>query len=437
MPQQRVRVYRPGLPPPAPDELLNPMPGPTLRARLGDLVQLTFLNTVDANRFDRNVVLGPNGCMQVVASSQSYPGNPAFDVFPNCLHASSTANIHFHGTHTNPDATGDNVFLQVLPLPRDNAGDLTTSPTEATAGLDQFFEECTAQLKDPLHQWPTRWIEMPNNWIQKQTDLLTAYQAKNPDQEIWDADKTRIRDGWPQYYIGAVPYCFALPHKPENQPVSDGKLRMGQAPGTQWYHAHKHGSTAIDVMNGMTGAFIIEGQYDDDLNAFYASYKVKRGGDPETWNTRMQPVLVLNQLGTTPNLLSGGAGTGPAGQGGVPFAVNGLVSPKAHMQPGEVQLWRIVNSSARNAAYFMAPKGLQWRQVAQDGVQFARPTYASPQNVNRPFYMAPANRVDLLVQAPMTPGDLDVQRFSPRWRATKSCRRRSSRTRTILCPERC
>ena len=37
---------------------------------------------------------------------------------------------------------------------------------------------------------------------------------------------------------------------------------MGQSPGTHWYHAHKHGSTAINVGNGMTGVFIIEGQYD-------------------------------------------------------------------------------------------------------------------------------------------------------------------------------
>jgi FtsP/CotA-like multicopper oxidase with cupredoxin domain len=403
-PQQLVRVYRRGLPPPASNDLLTPMPGPTLRARVGDLVQLTFVNTVDANRFDRNVVIGPNGCMQVGTGGKSYPGK--FDEFPNCLHASSTANIHYHGTHTNPDTTGDNVFLQILPLPRDNAGTLTTSPADVTAGLDHFFKDCAAQLKYPPNQWPMRWSDMPKDWIQKQTDLLKAYQSKNPDQKIWDADEMLIHDGWPQYYIGAVPYCFVLPHKPENQPVSEGDLRMGQAPGTHWYHAHKHGSTAINVMNGMTGAFIIEGQYDDDLDAFYASYGIKRGADSQPWNTRLQPVLVLNQLGTTPNLLSGAGTAGnPAG---VPFAVNGLVSPKAHMQPGEVQLWRIVNSSSRNAVYFMAPEGLQWRQLAQDGVQFARPTYASPRNVNRPFYIAPANRVDLLVQAPMTPGNFNV-----------------------------
>jgi FtsP/CotA-like multicopper oxidase with cupredoxin domain len=406
-PRQLMRVYRPGLPQqpstglPQPSELSDPQPGPTLRARVGDLVQLTFVNTVDANRFDKNVVMGPNGCMQVGKGGLLYPGHGdgAFDKFPNCLHASSTANIHYHGTHTNPDATGDNVFLEILPLPRDIPGNLKPTPEEAMVGLDQFFKECAARLKDPLTQWPNHWSDMPKDWIKIQTDLLKAYQDKHGDQPILEEDEKQDKEGWPQYYIGVVPYCFALPHKPENEPVDQGVLRMGQAPGTHWYHSHKHGSTAINVMNGMTGAFIIEGQYDDYLNAFYGKYDIKRDDKPQPWNTRSQPVLVLNQLGTTPNLLAGG-GLGPPQAYGVPFTVNGRVVPKAHMQPGEVQLWRIVNSSSRNAAYFMVPEGLKWRQLAQDGVQFAQRTYANPQNQNRPFYMAPANRVDLLVQAP-------------------------------------
>ena len=417
--QQLVRVYKPGLPStePPPKDLQDPVPGPTLRARVGDLVELTFVNAVDPNRFDWNFVRAqkpdgtpnpPNtvGCMAVAGTNGNiYPGN--FDTYPNCLHASSTVNIHFHGTHTNPGGTGDNVFQQILPLPRDNAGNLTTTPEGAATGLDGLFEKCAKQLQNPLNQWPRDWYDVPGPWVDTQIQLLKAYQAKNPDQAIWDADKAVMdKGGWPQYNIGVTPYCFVLPHKPEDEPVDKGALRMGQSPGTQWYHAHKHGSTAIDVLNGMTGAFIIEGQYDDDLNSFYGNYQVKRGAASKPWSTRDQPVLVLNQLGTVPNRLTSGVGRN--GQAGVPFTVDGRVAPIAHMQPGEVQLWRIVNSSSRNALYFMTPNGVQWRQMAQDGVQFAQSTYASPGNQNRPFYMAPANRVDLLVQAPMTPGNFNV-----------------------------
>ena len=78
-------------------------------------------------------------------------------------------------------------------------------------------------------------------------------------------------------------------------------LQMGQAPGTHWYHAHKHGSTTINVANGMTGAFIIEGAYDDALNSFYSAGWT----GPQPW-ARSQPVLVINQLGVSPNLFGGG-----------------------------------------------------------------------------------------------------------------------------------
>ena len=83
---------------------------------------------------------------------------------------------------------------------------------------------------------------------------------------------------------------------------------MGQSPGTHWYHAHKHGSTAINVGNGMIGAFIIEGpSYDGALNAFYERYQV----DGQPWNTSTQKVMVLNQLQTVPNRLAGTRGPHP------------------------------------------------------------------------------------------------------------------------------
>jgi FtsP/CotA-like multicopper oxidase with cupredoxin domain len=400
---QLVRNFRgeglaalPSALPPHPD-LRDPEPGPTLRAHVGDLVQLTFVNQVNSNRFDKSFDL--EACTQVGQDGQTYPAGFG-DKFPNCLHASSTANIHFHGTHTNPNSTGDNVYLQIRPLPRDNQGNLTTTAQQATVGFDEFFKTCTEKLQNPLNAWPAIWDDLPKSWTDKQTELLISYQQKNPGQRLWDENQKVLKDGWPIYYIGAFPYCFGLPTytgKSGSSPI------MGQAPGTHWYHAHKHGSTAINVANGMTGAFIIEGKYDDDLNATaaYGSYVMKDGN---AWNTRSQQIIVLNQLGTVPNIL---VGSGPLRVEGVDFSVNGRIRPKLKMQPGEVQLWRIVNTSGRTAAYFMAPEGLEWRQLAQDGVQFADTNYQN--SLNKPFYIAPANRVDLLVKAPMTPMSAEVR----------------------------
>src|SRR5262249_62165931 len=124
---------------------------------VGDLVQLTLVNEVNPNNFDPNIDFE---CTEVGRAGEQYP-KQFNDTFPNCLHASSTANIHFHGTHTNPNSTGDNVYLQVRPLPRDNQGNPTTKRAEATVGLGEFFNRCTEELQNALKSWPVTWDDLP------------------------------------------------------------------------------------------------------------------------------------------------------------------------------------------------------------------------------------------------------------------------------------
>jgi FtsP/CotA-like multicopper oxidase with cupredoxin domain len=146
----------------------------------------------------------------------------------------------------------------------------------------------------------------------------------------------------------------------------------------------------------MTGAFIIEGDYDKQLDGFYGA----------GW-TRKQPVMVINQLGDAPNLERGDAGR----QGrGPDFFVNGRANPTVKMKPGEVQLWRILNTSARAGVYFPAvtsanppgPTDFVRMQLAQDGVQFNAANYALFKNQDS--VMASGNRADFLVKAPMQKG---------------------------------
>ena len=365
----------------------DPAPGPTLRARVGDIVQLTFLNQVDAARFGNSLDRGDNaGACDESTGTPGYPQS-AKDEFPNCFHGSSTGNIHFHGTHTNPNSTGDNVFLNVRPSPR-RGGAPTVTFKSVEYSFNKFFADCDHRLKsDVLSEWPYTWNDLPATWTQQQRELLRAHDKDKPDaQKLWPENQRQIdAKRWPQYYVGAFPYCFQLPEWPS----SGGRLKMGQAPGIHWYHAHKHGSTALNVANGMTGAFVIEGKYDDELNAFYGT------DDVRNW-TRTQPVLVINQLGVTPNLARG-ALFGPQN-----LSVNGQFRPRLTMRRGEVQLWRIVNTSSRSFANFVAPSDrFEWRQLAQDGVQFTYDNYRRSHNTS--FLIAPGNRVDLLVKAPMNP----------------------------------
>lgn len=397
---QYMRAYQIGGTPPA--GVANPLPGPTLRARVGDIVQLTFLNQINpadfGNSIDQDLVKGGTGCDEV---SGVYPGvkktsdgkTVSVDTFPNCFHGSSTGNIHYHGTHTNPDTTGDNVLVQVRPSnPQQDGANAVTAATYQKP-FDEFFADCETHLKGhPLAEWPQVWNDLPKDYRDDQEKRLRAYDQQ-ASQNLWGTDEMAIHAGWwPDFFMGAVPYCFQLPQYAAASfppPGGDDAIQMGQSPGTQWYHAHKHGSTMIDVSNGMSGVFIIEGPYDDALNAYYSAVP--------NW-TRTQSVILVNQLGTSPNLEHPNNGRTDKGPN---FSVNGRLEPTIHMYPGEVQMWRIVNSSSRSAMYLPSlPPGFTWRQLAQDGVQLSPDNY--DKSGTQPINIASGNRVDLLVQAPST-----------------------------------
>src|ERR1043166_8427796 len=129
----------PVMPPPNQPPSLKPAtPGPTLRAQLGGIGQVSFIKQVNQNNFDLNLDL--DACTELGPGGATYP-QKARDVAPNCLHASSTANIHFHGTHTSPKSTADNVYLMIRPLPRDRLGNPTTD-RKSTRLNSRHVSEC-------------------------------------------------------------------------------------------------------------------------------------------------------------------------------------------------------------------------------------------------------------------------------------------------------
>ena len=99
------------------------IPGPTFRARIGDLIQIGFRNQVDTKNFPTSLDKGDCDVATGTAPDRTteqikvkvYPRN---NKMPNCVHGSSTTNVHFHGTHTTPDTTGDNVLIGIRPALR-------------------------------------------------------------------------------------------------------------------------------------------------------------------------------------------------------------------------------------------------------------------------------------------------------------------------------
>lgn len=437
----------------------EPIPGPTLRARVGDLVEITFLNQINTKDFGNSIDRGEEGkgCDQAVLGAPNWQANtkynggnqikpasnnpggyffaatqqnlgtsgatspdfpqtqgqtvndgtvtwtnvgtnpplyPGSDTMPNCIHGSSTSNIHFHGTHTTPSTTGDNVLLQIRPslrtYPPEPNGDLVVTEGAIKKPFEEFFRWCEKNGS------PTEWEQLPLDFRQQQMGPLLGHPrgwlgeydqtAAYKPLPLWPPNKEVIKKGgWPQFYIGAFPYCFRLPA----QLLGGKQYHMYQAPGTHWYHAHKHGSTDINVSNGMTGAFIIEGDYDDALKAFYKSTKEHQNWDLE------EVVMVFQQLSTVPNLLSS-APAGPA-----VISVNGRQRPVVTMRPNQVQMWRLVNGDSQSLVT-MCPfdQGIVWRQIAQDGVQFKLKNYDKVGKPNAEINLAAGNRADLLVQAP-------------------------------------
>jgi FtsP/CotA-like multicopper oxidase with cupredoxin domain len=388
----------------------NAGPGPTLRSEIGDVVEITLLNQVNTGQFGGTLDSGERGvgCDQVTnASSNPVDKNwyPADDAFPNCFHGSSSANLHFHGTHVTPSTTGDNILVAVRPNDKVN---------EESVGswFQEVFQHCE------LGQQPKKWDDLPEGWREYQEQLLREYDATAPytgpgrtpsghglppGLRLWSQDEHAIDKGlWPQWYSGSYPYCFQLPRCPVDQPCPH-PLEMGQAPGTHWYHSHKHGSTALNLFNGLGGAFIITDNspagYDGKLRAYYQG-------------KLQEKVFVLQQITTVLNLESPASLPRQNFSPGPPKTlVNGQLMPTITMRPGEVQLWRMINATVQGTVTVeFKPAGINFRQTAQDGVQFHWVNFdAQNKKPLTKVSMAPANRVDLLVQAPSTAGCYAVE----------------------------
>jgi FtsP/CotA-like multicopper oxidase with cupredoxin domain len=419
-----------------------PRPGPTLRASVGDTVQITLLNHVNTKNFPNTLDRAEQGqaCDQATTFGQgnTYPGavpsqsnptpsTPFFENPPNCFHGSSSTNLHFHGTHVSPSGISDNVLINVRPSPRGRDGLPTVNEKTVGPIFEKIFEYCMHG-----HQ-PLLWTEWPIEWQNWQKQLLNDYDNTTPwlgksppagghgpsvlplDEQLWHQNMEEMKEHQlPQYYVGAFPNCFTIP-KWNGQSDS-----MGQAPGTHWYHAHKHGSTALNLANGMAGALIIEGDYDKTLHTYYSNK-----GQP-----LQERVLVLQQFSAVLGLLRA-SGTRDL------VSVNGQYQPIVEMKPNQTQMWRFINACHQAPVPLNTSPNLKWVQTAQDGVQLHQDNYnpnpfspGIPSSVVNTFpvpaktflvngrwistgSLAPGNRVDLLVQAPSSGGPFDVTYHDP------------------------
>ncbi|MFE3517545.1 multicopper oxidase family protein [Streptomyces sp. NPDC059166] len=172
----------------------------------------------------------------------------------------------------------------------------------------------------------------------------------------------------------------AAAQRSEPRYVTSIHVPSGHPAGTYWYHPHLHGSIAEQIVGGMAGVIIVEGDV-DEVPEIEAAADV---------------VVCVNELklknGKVPAFTTGSWVTG------IPsvFTVNGSVNPTLRMRPGEVQRWRLVAATAFTSLRLrITPEragGLPLTQIAQDGVTFAAPVPLDT------VELAMGNRADLLVR---------------------------------------
>lgn len=193
-------------------------------------------------------------------------------------------------------------------------------------------------------------------------------------------------------------------------PVAPGKtrdyvftVRPGSA-GTYWYHPHPDHRTGYAIGKGLFGGMIVRAA-DDPLASV-----------PER-------LLILSDNRFLPD----GSIDFPAGhshQGGIDdengregpiIFVNGKVMPRLTIRSGEVQRWRIVNTSA-GRIYRLAMPGQTFLHVGSDGGLFEKPVEV------KEILLTTGERVELLVRGTGAPGgksvlqNLPYNRYAPQTR---------------------
>jgi FtsP/CotA-like multicopper oxidase with cupredoxin domain len=273
-----------------------------------------------------------------------------------------TTNLHVHGLHVDP--LEDNVYIELQPAANRSATDPACTPTRA-----------------------------------------------NP---VWVCN-------------GSYTYSYNFGKAPVSPTNQTGTTKIPA--GTYWYHPHKHGSVGVQVASGMAGAFIVKGDLDEIPGVAGLPEKIMvaqmipfaiYGSDPKGV---VNPQFYYN----LPNAPKPDKGPNQL------ISINGHINPTIDMQYGEIQRWRFINATADQffSLKVTGPSGTtpplpELYAIAVDGVpltnsaegitvpfKLGTPLFQFPMGtasifadavMNEIAVLAPAQRLDLLIRMPVTPG---------------------------------
>lgn len=156
--------------------------------------------------------------------------------------------------------------------------------------------------------------------------------------------------------------------------------------GSYWYHPHHHGSADIQVVSGMAGMIVVEGDFAEVPEIASAAEHVL-----------VFSQSVFDEFGMTENFDT----VFPEGATRF-FTINGQRYPTIQMRPGEVQRWRILHAGYQDDVA-LALDGHGLNVIARDGI--SQPNMETSQGS---LVIVPGQRIDVLVKASSTPGTYEL-----------------------------
>jgi FtsP/CotA-like multicopper oxidase with cupredoxin domain len=245
------------------------------------------------------------------------------------------------------------------------------------------------------------------------------------------------------------PLATQIVIRPGEQKEYVFEISKDHPPGLNFYHPHKHGATAVQLVSGLAGPIIVRGAIDEvpeikaareiplvvqDIGLFPSE------NDPELWTYEPVQNAMWQTFGGFVTIkgertkLRGGFTTGDYRLryfllNGVPFfkethndkpgeaqepVATQLPVQRFRLAPGEVVRFRMLNGSSDNLMPIVVD-GHDVHQIAMDGVNFpsVRTIAARPAgDASGQIVLASANRSDFLVKGSSTPGIYRIRQLA-------------------------
>ena len=175
------------------------------------------------------------------------------------------------------------------------------------------------------------------------------------------------------------------------------RIPRDHPPGLFWYHTHPHGESHRQVLDGMSGAIVIEGmeRYVPEVGRLRERVIVVRSRSIEH---DPNASALVRDVEVPAQGCAGGAESVEE-----IFTVNGVLRPRIEIAPKERQFWRIVNASADRYLDLLLD-GQTFEIVALDGMPLAYRDPKHPTRVTDHLLVAPAGRLEAIVTGP-PPGE--------------------------------